>query len=253
MCVITRNGQHSLRTPCFAHKRCPSGRNWFASKGFIAMTHIRSLVLFSISVATLFVGCKDDVVSVDHRPAGLYAKVVNAGGSAVHGVNVHYLFYTTTNPVVTSLWLRYGLSTPQVVTLKVFDPFNTEIATLVNGQPQPAGQHSIYFDSSVTNGIYSYKVQTTDSLQIGSFFIRDDDAFQLQQKPPLVVSDQNGQFFLSPSVLGIGRSFHGDLSTETISDSIAIVLVKANYRTLIQSFRLDTSSPTDKTFTLEPN
>lgn len=202
---------------------------------------------------SLFWGCKDDGVSVDNRPAGLYAKVINANGSVVSGVNIHYLFYTTTNPVVTCLWIQYGLSTPQVVTLKVFDPFDREIATLINGQQQPAGQHSIYFDSTVTNGVYTYRLQAGDSLRTGSFFIRDDDIFPLQQKPPLVASDQNGQFFLSPSVLGIGKTFQGQLSTETISDSITVVLVKANYRTLVQSFRLATSKPTDKTFTLESN
>lgn len=217
------------------------------------MTRLGRLGLAAMFVATLSFGCRDDGVSVDNRPAGLYAKVVNTSGNAIDGVNVHYIFYTTTNPVVTGVWIRYGLSTPQVVTLKVFDPFDREIATLLNGQQQPAGQHSIYFDSSVTNGVYTYRVQTSDSVQTGSFFIRDDDTFQLQQKPPLTTSDQNGEFFLSPSVLGIGRTFQGEFSTETISDSISIVLVKANYRTLVQSFRLNSSKPNDRTFTLELN
>ncbi len=217
------------------------------------MSRLCNILLLIILMLTLFVGCKDDGVSVDNRPAGLYAKVNNASGSIISGVNVHYLFYSSTNSVVTSLWIQYGLAAPQVVTLKVFDPFEREIAMLIDGQQQPAGQHSIYFDSSVTNGVYAYRLQTGDSLRTGSFFIRDDDIAQLQQKSPLVTSNQNGQFFLSPSVLGIGRTFQGQSSTETISDSISIVLVKANYRTLVQSFRLDASKPTDKTFTFELN
>jgi len=217
------------------------------------MNRLCNITLPTVLTLIFFVGCKDNGISVDNRPAGLYAKVVNTSGGAMSGVSVHYLFYTTTNPVVTSLWIQYVLSTPQIVTLKVFDPFGREIATLVNGQQQPVGQHSIHFDSSVTNGVYSYKLQAGDSLWVESFFIRDDDIAQLQQISPLLTSDQNGEFFLSPSVLGIGRTFQGLFSTETISDSISIVLVKANYRTLVQSFRMDASKPTDRTFTLELN
>jgi len=222
-------------------------------KGTTEMNRLCSFILPTVFMITLFFGCKDDGVSVDNRPAGLYAKVMSTNGSAISGLNVHYLFYTSTNPVVTSVWIHYVLSTPQVVTLKVFDPFDREIAALIDGQQQPAGEHSIYFDSSVTNGIYAYKLRTSDSLRTDSFFIRDDDTAQLRQKSPLVTSDQNGEFFLSPSVLGIGRTFQGQFSPETISDCISILLVKANYRTFIQSFRLDTSRPTDRTFTLEPN
>lgn len=204
-------------------------------------------------IAALFSSCKDDGVSADSRNAGLYAKVVSTSGNVISGVNVHYLFYTSTNPLLLQTSIQYVLSTPQVVTLKILDPFDREVSTLINGQQQPAGQHEILFDSSVTNGVYTYKLQTGDSLRSGSFFIRDDDFTRLQQKSPFTISDQSGDFFLSSSVLGIGRTFPGQFSTETIYDSISIVLVKANYTTLIQSFRLNTSGPTDRTFTLETN
>lgn len=218
------------------------------------MIRLCSFVLPTVFVISLFWGCKDDGVSVDNRPAGLYAKVVNSSGTAISGVNVHYLFYTSTNPLTLNAWIQYSLSTSQAVTLKVFDPFDREVSTLINGVQQPAGVHTIqFFDSSATNGVYSYKLQTGDSLTVGWFYIRDDDIVRLQQKSPLIVSDQAGQFVLTTTVLGIGRTFQGQFSTETISDSISIVLVKANYRTLVQSFRLDVSKPTDRTFTLESN
>jgi hypothetical protein len=218
------------------------------------MIRLCSFVLPTVFVISLFCGCKDDGVSVDNRPAGLYAKVVSSSGTTISGVNVHYLFYTTTNPLKLNAWIQYSLSTSQVVTLKVFDPFDREVSTLINAVQQPAGVHTVqFYDSTATNGVYSYRLQTGDSLKVGSFYIRDDDVVRLQQKSPLTVSDPAGQFFLSPQVLGIGRTFQSQFSTETISDSISIVLVKANYRTLIQSFRLDTSRPTDRTFTLESN
>ncbi len=215
----------------------------------------RQIIVLSIAlIGNLLVGCKDDGVSVDNRPAGLYAKVVNPSGGVVAGTSVHYIFYSSTNPVSLNAWIQYSLSVAQVVTLKVFDPVDREVSTLINAVQQPAGVHTIQFsDSSATNGVYSYKLQTGDSLRVGSFYLREDDIVRLQQKSPLTVSDQAGQFFLSAKVLGIGRTFQGQFSTETISDSISVVLVKANYRTLVQSFRLDVTKPTERTLTLEPN
>jgi hypothetical protein len=211
-------------------------------------------VLSVALIGSLFVGCKDDGVSVDTRPAGLYAKVVTQGGSPIEGTSVHYIFYTAMNPVTLNVTIRYSLSTPQMVTLKIFDPFDREVRTPINGEQQSAGVYStLLSDSTFTNGVYSYKLQTGDSLRAGSFYIRDDDVVRLQQKTPLSFSDQAGKFVLSLKVLGIGRSFQGQFSTETISDSISVVLVKANYRTLVQSFRLDVTKPTDRTFILEPN
>lgn len=217
------------------------------------MNRFHATVLPITLMMVLCFGCKDDGVSVDDRPTGLHSKVVNSIGNAVVGVNVHYVFYTSTNPVTLNAWIQYGLSTPQIVTLRIVDPFGRAVSTLINAVQQPSGQHTILFDSSVTNGVYSYRLQTGDSLRSGSFFIRDDDIARLQQKSPLTTSDQNGQFILTPSVLGIGRTFQGQFSTETIYDSISVVLVKANFRTLVQTFRLDTTKPTDKTFTLESN
>jgi len=218
------------------------------------MNRLQRIVLSLTLIESLFVGCKDDGVSVDNRPAGLYAKVVNPRGGVIAGTSIHYIFYSSTNPVTLNAWIQYSLSTSQVVTLKVFDPLNREVSTLINGVQQPAGVHTIQFsDSSATNGVYSYRLQTGDSLKVGSFYIRDDDVLRLQQKTPLTLSDQTGQFFLSPTMLGIGRTFQGQFSTETISDSISVVLVKANYRTLTESFRLDVTKPTEKTFTLEPH
>jgi hypothetical protein len=216
------------------------------------MNHLHMVCLSLMLSALILPGCKDEGVSVDSRPAGLHAKVVTTGGSAVSDVGVHYIFYTTTNPVLLNAFIEYSLATPQMVTLKVFDPFDREVITLVNGVTQPAGQHSVLFDSAVTNGVYSFRLQTGDSLRTGSFLIRDDDTARIQQKPPLTTSGLSGEFFLSPSTLGIGRTFQRQFATETISDSISIVLVKANYRTLVRSLRLSVVRPIDVTFTLEP-
>ncbi len=66
----------------------------------------------------LMVGCEDSGVSVDLPQPGLYAHVVDASGNPLSGVDVHYVFYTTTNPVTLNETIQYSLATPQVVTIK---------------------------------------------------------------------------------------------------------------------------------------
>jgi hypothetical protein len=207
-----------------------------------------------LCVAIFLFGCKEDGISVDDRPAGLYATVVDSAGNPVADAAVHYLFYTSTNPLVLNAWIQYGLPTSRTVTLTVYDPLDREFSTLINGVQQPAGTHTIqFYDSTATNGVYSYRLQAGDSLITGSFYIRDDDIVRLQKKTPLATSDGSGRFFLSPAALGIGRTFYGLFSPETISDSISVILVKENYKTHMQSFRFDISTAVDRTFTLEAN
>ncbi len=217
-------------------------------------TSLKNFLIFSVCAAVFYPGCKEDSVSVDERRAGLYATVVDTAGNPVAGAAVHYLFYTSTNPLVLNAWIQYYLSASRLVTLKVYDPSDREVATLINGIQQPAGTHTIqFYDSTATNGVYTYRLQAGDSLGVGSFYIRDDNIIRLQKKHPLTVADGSGRFFLSPGVLGIGRTFYGPFSPETISDSITIMLVKEKYQTLTRSFRMDVSAAVDMTFTLKAN
>lgn len=190
---------------------------------------------------------------MDHRPNGLYGRIVDTGGLVVVDADVHYIFYTSFNPVVLSVGIQYGVTNPAVVTLTVFDAFGREVSRLIDGEQQLAGTYLALFDEPVTNGVYSYTIQIGDSLLSGSFFIRDDDITRLGQKPPLIKSDHGGQFFLSQSALGLGRTFSIHPSTDTILDSLSIVLYKEGYTTLIESFRLDTTKAVDRGFTLLSN
>ena len=205
-----------------------------------------TLILFiSISGIYLF-GCTD---SDDNHTPGIYGKVIDSSGNIAVNVNVNYIFYTNSNSLVLSLSILYGLPSQNIVTLKVFDPFDNEVVTLVDSQLQNAGYYSIYFNSPVTNGIYTYKLWKGDSLSIGSFFIRDDDIDRLAQKNPLLTTDHSGQFFIDNSLFGIGKT----IGLETITDSITIVLSKTGYRNFTQTFHVDTTKAIERTFTLTAN
>lgn len=207
---------------------------------------MNSFTFFAVfAFATLFVlpGC-DEERRKDDRPPGVYGTIRSSGGEAVNDVAVHYIFYTQTNPVVRSVWISYLLATSQTVTVRIFDPFHRHIVTLIDSVQQPAGYHLTYFDTPVSNGIYSYSVHIGDSSHAGSFYIRNDDVDTLLQRSPLLFSDHEGHFHLSTSVLGIGRNISG----EVVSDSITIVLFKAGVDTLVSTFRLDTTAVMDRTF-----
>jgi hypothetical protein len=140
------------------------------------------VMMFSAALI-LMSGCKDDGVSVDDRDAGLYGTIVSQGGGAIAGAGIHYIFYTQSNPVTLNALIQYSLPTTQTVTLKIFDPLDRQVATVIDGVQQPAGVHSVFVsDSSFTNGVYSYMLQTGDSMRTGSFYIRDDDIGRLQCK-----------------------------------------------------------------------
>lgn len=201
-------------------------------------------------------GCKDDGISVSVPEPGLYARIIDASGNPLADADVHYIFYTTTNPVLLNAMIQYNLASAQVVTLKVFDPFGHQVQTVLESQPQQAGSYRITVTPRVTNGIYTCKLQTGSTEQEIAFFIRTDDIAQLQQRTPLTKSDAKGEFYLSHSVMGIGRSFHvasgsgGVVADETIADSISVVLARPGYQTLVKSVRLDTTQATSTTFVM---
>ncbi len=208
----------------------------------------RALLRVSMVVLFALLGCKDNGVIVDDRPPGIYGRAVNSAGGALDSVGIHYVFYTAANPVVLTGTIRYQLATPQIVTVTVWDPLGHLQDTLVDHQQQMAGNYWIMDDSSLTNGVYTWRVQAGDTATAGNFLIRDDDVGRIQTTQPLLFSGEDGTFVLSSSVLGIGMTIGG----ETIADSITIVACKPGYRTAVQTVRLEASRAVDKTVTLLP-
>lgn len=66
--------------------------------------------------------------------------------------------------------IRYSLSAPADVTVEVFDIASQRVATLLDRQPQTAGEQFVPWDGKngrhtrVANGVYFYRIQTRDGL-----------------------------------------------------------------------------------------
>lgn len=218
----------------------------------IGLTRKHLAAAFCCSMLSLILlhACKDGGDVVDLRPPGLYARIVAASGARIADAHAHYIFYTSTNAVIQNVAVRYSLSSPRKVTVRVVGPFGQEVEVLVNAQQQQPGLYDVLFDSAVTNGMYTFVLQLGDTLSTQPFFMRTDDVGQLIQRPPLIMSDGNGEFFLSADMLGIGRRFPGQFADEVIADSISIVLTATGYQTLVQGIRINPAKPLDRTFTM---
>ena len=66
------------------------------------------------------------------------------------------------NPFNPSTTIKYSLSNPEIVTLKIFDVLGKEVATLVNEQ-KPAGDYEVNFHAEqLVSGVYYYKLIAGD-------------------------------------------------------------------------------------------
>lgn len=211
--------------------------------------------LFSI----LFLSdCNKGPVEVEDKDPGFYAKVVDSNNNPVAGVNLHYIFYVGSNIVSRNTVFSYILQSSDTITIKIFDSFNNEVATLLDKQYQPSGNHAYNYNASnITNGIYLCSINgSTIDLNI-QFFVLTDDFDQLLPLHPFKNTDSSGDLDISYSEFGIGNHFTYQTGSNqielTVADSITVVLFKEGYRTLIQNINFDTNSAFETTFHLENN
>lgn len=70
------------------------------------------------------------------------------------------LFQNYPNPFNPSTNIRYSISSPVKVVLKVYDALGNEVRTLIN-EEKPAGVHLLNFDASdISSGVYFYSIQS---------------------------------------------------------------------------------------------
>lgn len=71
------------------------------------------------------------------------------------------------NPFNPSTTIRFTLPDADVISLKVYDVTGREVASLASNQTFSAGEHNLNFDaSSLSSGIYLYRLQTTSGITL---------------------------------------------------------------------------------------
>ena len=84
---------------------------------------------------------------------------------AVNEPLVYQLMQNYPNPFNPSTVIRYSLAQAGPVTVKVFDVLGREVALLVNGEVQSAGNHAVNFGTSnvtrgLSSGTYFYEIRS---------------------------------------------------------------------------------------------
>jgi hypothetical protein len=70
------------------------------------------------------------------------------------------------NPFNPVTMIKFALPKASFVTLKVYDMLGREVSVLVNGQ-KSAGQYIVDFDaSSLTSGVYFYRLESNDFVEV---------------------------------------------------------------------------------------
>jgi hypothetical protein len=109
----------------------------------------------------------DDILQVDPKQWILMAppSIITSVEDGLSKGQDYQLEQNYPNPFNHSTTIRYSIPSSQYVTLKVFDIYGNEVASLINAE-QSSGNHEILFDGSkLANGTYFYRLQADELVQ----------------------------------------------------------------------------------------
>jgi len=230
------------------------------------MRKVISCLAALIVVITFWTCNKGNPVGPNQSSPYLYGKVVDNQGNPIEGVRFHYIpsLIHVASPKIklakinSIIRINFVVPKESYVNLSVHRLYTQDlIATLVN-DTLSAGAHSVGFnDSSVTDGVYYYRL-TMDTTVIVKYIVLIQDSALLPLTTPLALTNSSGQFSEPLRIFGIGMRFYvsssqGPTPTDTvfIPNTIQVVLYKTGYKTLIEPITIDTTYSVNKQFTLE--
>ena len=122
-----------------------------------------SVPVFSVVITTEGV---HNYICTPHAALGMIGSITATPLTAVDEQNNNVSQFTLSqnypNPFNPSTVIRYNLTGPSFVTLKIYSALGNEVATLVNEQ-QGSGEHFAVFDAAKTkglaSGIYFYRLK----------------------------------------------------------------------------------------------
>ena len=132
----------------------------------------------SVTGDTLYVNDSLPVTGVDLHPNVIRMITgVNSPATAVEAVEEapparFSLQPNYPNPFTTTTHVRFAITTPQAVTLAVYDVFGRRVATLVDAF-KPAGTYEARFDArGLAAGVYVYRLQAGSTVEARTMVLR---------------------------------------------------------------------------------
>jgi hypothetical protein len=102
-------------------------------------------------VARMMLDLQREVTSIDRDPP-------SKGDELPDQVQLHPNAPNPFNPTTT---ISYSLPSSQTVNLSIYNVLGQEVATLINGEKQSAGEHRLTFNArNLSSGVYVYRLQT---------------------------------------------------------------------------------------------
>jgi hypothetical protein len=217
----------------------------------LAMNRIRGYVIGLAVVSLMLSACVDDP-PVEPGPPTLFGFVSDSSGSPIRDVEVHYIYYTKYN---TDSWTGFEMFEfpsyrTEPATVEIINPLGKVIEKLLDGDTVESGENMVTFQTRVTNGIYSCRITTPDTLITYIFGKRTDNLDSLASVAPLVTTNSGGLFSLTARNLGIGVQVPSYYLDEVVRDSITIVLFKNGYQPYTETFLMDTTRNRTRYFTM---
>ena len=99
-----------------------------------------------------------------------FANTAPAGIETNLGLNGNNVT-TYPNPFSSKTTIRYNLTTEGLVSLTIYDMQGREIKTLVNGNQSPGIYTEVFDGNGLSNGIYTYRLQTSSGIQTGKLLL----------------------------------------------------------------------------------
>ena len=131
-----------------------------------SLPNLSRVVLFDTTGASDYAGSVSPAQQITLPPLSVLVAVYGGGtptgvrGDAASQPNQFTLLQNYPNPFNPSTTIRFSLSQPNHVTLKVFDIRGRKVATLLD-EKMTGGEHAVRFDAArLTSGVYVYQLST---------------------------------------------------------------------------------------------
>ncbi len=240
--------------------------------------------IFTVLCITLiFFSCKNDTTVVSNEM--FLSGIVREGnlGDPASEVNIHFkflkfihynqilakkiqpsyslmnseiaLYQNYPNPFSSGTQISYSFPAPIRIRLEIFTwPGYDFVKTLVNDDTIGIGHHSILWNGTnddslyVTNGIYSYRLTTSDTVinKLMVLYMTNPENIKNKNCIPVASTDLKGKFSINhknlPPVgfsIPIMDAYGNETGTAVVSDTFNIILLKDGSDNLVQSFAMN--------------